>query len=322
MDPITHVSVNTAIFTAVTKNGISLDSPEFLAATAGTLLPDSDVFYQFFGDLPYLKYHRGFSHSLAGAVLLSASIAGILVLFFASAFVGLMGYACMGFFTHLALDWLNSYGVKLFWPFSQRMYAGSLLMVVDPFLIGFGLVSSLGFTLNHALLGWTFLWIMPVYICCRYVSRWHFARYLKRNFQAEKNIKLAVMPAFSSLFRWDFVMETDVCVYVGQAPIFRRAFQIKEKLSKMIEQEAAKLFVEKALESKLGRLFQEFTPHYFVRYERTPDNKHLVIFTDLRYYLGQRFLHQARVRYHEKGEIEESLFQPYHPDRKVLIDES
>ncbi len=320
MDPLTHVTVNTAVFAAVTEKGLSLDSPEFLAATAGALIPDSDVFFQLFGDLRYLKYHRGISHSITGGILLSAVIAGMFSLLFASAFFPLMGYAFLGIVTHLALDWLNSYGIKLFWPFSMRMYSGNLLMVVDPILIFFSLVSFLGFAFGYDFLGWGALWILPVYIGARYVSRWTFSRYLQSNFNQEKNIKLSVLPAFSSLFHWDFIMETEVNVYVGQASIFRRAYQVKEKLSKILEQEMGKKFVNKALDSKLGQLFRDFTPHFLVKYERTPDNKHQVVFIDLRYHLGKRFLHQAMVRYHERGEIEEALFQPYHPNRKILID--
>ncbi|ACB85910.1 membrane-bound metal-dependent hydrolase [Natranaerobius thermophilus JW/NM-WN-LF] len=339
VDPVTHLVVNTGIYTAVSDKGLSLDNPELLVASVGALIPDGDAIFQIFGHIPYLKNHRGVSHSILGGLFLSALTAMIFSFIFAHSFFILWAYGMLGVSTHLFLDWCNSYGVKLFWPLSSKMYSGNLLVVIEPILVALSLIMIFSFSYSYAIdfsgytghaaypgyviysnLGWIALGLMAVYLFARYISRVNFTRYLKANFSAGDLQRLVVLPASTSLFHWDFIAETSHSVYIGQAPIFRRVFWIKEKLSKKIEKEMDKLFVNKALNSKIGKLFREFTPYYLVKHKRTPDDKHLVIFIDLRYHMGKRFLHQASVRFKKQGSMEEALFHPYHPERKIPVD--
>ncbi|MEI6666829.1 MAG: metal-dependent hydrolase [Acidobacteriota bacterium] len=48
--------------------------------------------------------------------------------------VPLLGLALLGFLSHPLLDWLNSYGVRLLMPFSDRWFYGDTLFIVDPWL--------------------------------------------------------------------------------------------------------------------------------------------------------------------------------------------
>ncbi len=38
--------------------------------------------------------------------------------------------------SHLLLDWTNNYGVRPFFPFNPRWYAGSFMFIVEPLLLG------------------------------------------------------------------------------------------------------------------------------------------------------------------------------------------
>ncbi|WP_158212251.1 metal-dependent hydrolase [Natranaerobius trueperi] len=320
MDPISHVVVNSAFYSAVSQDSISLDNPTFLATTIGSLIPDGDGILQIFGDIPYLKHHRGASHSILGAIILSALTALPLSLLFSYNYLSLFGFTLLGVGSHLFLDWCNSYGIKLLWPISPKMYSCNLLILIEPILILLSITSILGFSYDYFFLAWGSIAFMGVYLISRYLSRINFGNYLFSYFQ-DKNInKMVVLPASKSFFHWDFIVETDYIVYVGQAPIFRRAVRIKEKLSKRIEEEIENSLINKALNSKIGKLFQEFTPHYLVKHHKTSDNKHLITFIDLRYHIGERFLHHATVKCHNQGMIEEELFQPYHPNRKVYME--
>lgn len=48
--------------------------------------------------------------------------------------VALLALSAVGVASHPFLDWLNSYGVRLLMPFSQRWFYGDALFVVDPWL--------------------------------------------------------------------------------------------------------------------------------------------------------------------------------------------
>lgn len=51
--------------------------------------------------------------------------------------------SCLGTWSHPALDWLNSYGVRLLEPFSHRWFAGDTLFIVDTWIWAALIVSFL-----------------------------------------------------------------------------------------------------------------------------------------------------------------------------------
>jgi inner membrane protein len=73
------------------------------------------------------------------------------------------------------------------------------------------------------------------------------------------------------------------------------------------------------LESPVGQFFSEFTPHYNIAEEMVDGNKRYV-FTDLRYYMKNNFLHHAVLELDEKGMIVRQTFNPYSMNRNCVID--
>ena len=49
-------------------------------------------------------------------------------------FAGLLLLSCIGTWLHVFMDFLNSYGVRLLMPFSERWFYGDALYIVDPWL--------------------------------------------------------------------------------------------------------------------------------------------------------------------------------------------
>jgi len=119
-----------------------------LATTAlvvGANLPDVDLAWSSFRNpLTYFHLHRGFTHALAGLVLLTLGLWVALLLIdrllagggeAARARSGpLLLAAALGVFSHGALDALNSYGVRLLLPWSGGWSYGDLLVIDDPWL--------------------------------------------------------------------------------------------------------------------------------------------------------------------------------------------
>jgi len=56
--------------------------------------------------------------------------------------------AFIGTLSHPALDWLNSYGIRLLEPFSSRWYAGDTLFIIDPWL-WLALILGLWLSIRH-----------------------------------------------------------------------------------------------------------------------------------------------------------------------------
>jgi inner membrane protein len=108
--------------------------------------PDSDLLYSGplldMGPLGYLLHHRGHTHTLVWAVV-SALLLWLVARWYAGrdgALVParlprvLLLVALTGTWSHILLDWTNSYGVHPFWPLNGRWYYGDAVFIVEPWL--------------------------------------------------------------------------------------------------------------------------------------------------------------------------------------------
>jgi inner membrane protein len=126
--------------------------------------------------------------------------------------------------THIALDWTNNYGVRPFFPFNPRWYAGSFMFIAEPVLWGlfllalvlpglFGLADreigarrekfqGRGWAI-FALVGMALLWAW------RWVEHGQ-ARAMLDNTQvaSEPVRRLAIEPYPINPFRWHAILET------------------------------------------------------------------------------------------------------------------
>lgn len=105
-------------------------------------LPDVDVAV-FATDTLAMSFRRGWTHGVLAQALLPIALTAIVVacdrLFRTSAAervkpreILLLSY--IGVLCHVFLDFLNSYGVRLLMPFSERWFYGDALYIVDPIM--------------------------------------------------------------------------------------------------------------------------------------------------------------------------------------------
>ena len=121
MDNITHSLTGLALARA----GLGRLSPKgaFLLIVAANA-PDVDILAMLGGELKHLEIHRGYTHSLLGLPFLAAFVViavSILTrkrLRWGNAWM----LACIGIASHLLLDSLNAYGVRLLLPFSSQWF--------------------------------------------------------------------------------------------------------------------------------------------------------------------------------------------------------
>jgi inner membrane protein len=110
-------------------------------------LPDIDIVTGAWGNLAYLQNHRGITHSMAGVTVLGLILAGVVFLTQKRwqsrrsepvpppSFSGIALVCLVGTWSHLLLDFTNSYGVRPFMPFSNRWVSWDIEFIIDPILL-------------------------------------------------------------------------------------------------------------------------------------------------------------------------------------------
>jgi inner membrane protein len=152
MDNVTHTLIGALLGETIarTMRGDSRGLPgevrrNLLVATSaiGSNLPDVDVFYSFIGGkINYLLQHRGYSHTIIGALLLAVVTFAI-----ARWILGRRGQApssrdlawlaavlAITPLLHIGMDFTNNYGVHPFWPLLDRWFYGDAVFIAEPLL--------------------------------------------------------------------------------------------------------------------------------------------------------------------------------------------
>lgn len=138
MDNLCHTLVGAACGEAGLKRRTALASVTLMVAAN---LPDLDVLV-FATDIPSVAFRRGWTHGAAAQVLLPIALAALVAAFGrrrGARFGPLLLLSYVGVLSHVALDLLNNYGVRLLMPFSGRWFYGDAVFIVDIWLwLAFG----------------------------------------------------------------------------------------------------------------------------------------------------------------------------------------
>jgi inner membrane protein len=140
MDNICHTLVGAAFGEAGLKRQTRFGNATLMIAAN---LPDVDVLV-FASSLPAVAFRRGWTHGILAQALLpialTAAMLGVNRLFPGRAddqpvrARGLLLLSYVGVLSHVALDLLNNYGVRLLMPFSSRWFYGDAVFIIDPWL--------------------------------------------------------------------------------------------------------------------------------------------------------------------------------------------
>lgn len=115
-------------------------------ATLAAEAPDLDVLANFKGRVFAFAHHRGFTHSFLGLVLTSALVVGVMYLIWIlrgrktrnpklpPRWGWLFVFAYLAGLSHLLLDFTNNYGLRPFWPFSEKWYSWDIVFIVEPIM--------------------------------------------------------------------------------------------------------------------------------------------------------------------------------------------
>lgn len=160
MEPVTHFLTGACIGRAGLNRKTALAT---FAAVLAAEAADLDVFWGLGGPVDELKHHRGITHTLIGAPVVAAVVTGAVWGFHiwrerrrAHRLAALnpepgapipaklkprtlhLGWlyltTLIAAFSHILLDWTNNYGVRPFFPFNPRWYAGDIVFIYEPVL--------------------------------------------------------------------------------------------------------------------------------------------------------------------------------------------
>jgi len=155
MDNLAHTLTGAAL----AETGLKRTSRFATAAlVVGANIPDVDALAAFGGADASLLLRRGLTHGVVALALWPLVLTGLLLLIdrrwphpardggapATGVRVGpLLLLSTVGTLSHPALDWLNTYGVRLLMPFDGRWFYGDSVFIIDPWLwllVGAGVV--------------------------------------------------------------------------------------------------------------------------------------------------------------------------------------
>lgn len=142
MDNLTHSLAGAVLGQMGLKKKTGLGMATLVIAAN---IPDIDAAATLLGGVQHLAIRRGITHGPIAILLLPLVLTGIMIGF--DRWQGkrgkrpadrlpidkgwLLALAYIGCLSHPALDWLNSYGIRLLEPFSSRWFYGDSIFIID-----------------------------------------------------------------------------------------------------------------------------------------------------------------------------------------------
>lgn len=290
MDSLSHALIGIAV-AGLSGHPLALHDPIYMATILGAEAPDFDIIAQLNGNFAYLRQHRSFSHSIPGLGIWALLISVILYFFMPqTTLLSLFGWAFAGGFSHIIIDYFNTHGAAILWPFRKERKSLCLLNVIDPILLVLMMsLYPLNLTMFEQSLSTFF--IITAYIGLRIILRTKGRNHLKNLFDHQKILQLSVMPSLKRILFWDFILETEDNHLVGQLGALYPVLEINASLPK---QKNLSNFTVQAQKTPLGDFFANCTPFVYFEEQQHAHSLSVNVY-DLRYILNKQFLHHGTI---------------------------
>lgn len=307
MEPITHFLTGACLGrTGFNRKTALATATMTLAAEA----PDLDVFTRFRGPVFGLAHHRGFTHSLLGLIFIS-----LLVVAFMYGVWRLLGrktnhpnlparwglllaYAYVAGLSHILLDFTNGYGVRPFWPVSERWYSWDIVFIVDPVMLAvlfLGLVLPwLGAVISEeigaqrkglrgqraaimALVAVALLWLVRDYEHRRALNALE-----ARTYEQADPVRVGAYPTWGNPFSWYGVVETSNAYALPAVNSQISEVDRGGTMQVLYKPEETPITLA-AKRSRLGRVYLDWARFPITQTEPMPHGGYIVRFYDLRF---------------------------------------
>lgn len=314
MEPITHFLTGACLGRAGLNRKTALATATLtLAAEA----PDIDVLGRFGGPVFGFAHHRGFTHSFLAIPLVAALV--VLVIYGVWRARGrkvkdpnlpprwgvLFLYACLAGLSHILLDFTNNYGVRPFWPLSERWFSWDIVFIVEPVLLIIllaGLIlPSFGALINEeigvrrrgpkgrlaatlALIG-----VIAVWIVRDFEHRRAIAALQARSYRGAEPTRVSAYPYWFNPFLWSGVVETGDFFAVMSVDSLTPEVDPDDRVVIRAKPEETPVTLA-AKKTYLGRAYLDWAKYPITETEELspPQRGYVVRFHDLRYeYAGR-----------------------------------
>ena len=316
MEPVTHFLTGACL----ARTGLNRKAAyATLAMTLAAEMPDLDTVWSFGGPVVGLEHHRGITHTFLGLPFEAAIIVGAVWGFHrwrasrgkttaAPVRWGLLYLFCLiALLSHIFLDWTNNYGVRPFFPFNPRWYAGSFVFIFEPAIFGllllalvapilFGLINSEVGAKRPAFRGQG--WAIFALIAISALWGW---RWLEHNqaiilatqadFDGQAKLRVFANPYPFDPYLWNAVVETADDYRIATVDT-RRSLVTTSPERDIIFKPPTTLATLAAKRSYLGRIYLDWSQYPIIAQtnaEQTgvdPDGAATVTFRDLRFIYG------------------------------------
>ncbi|HET9405997.1 MAG TPA: metal-dependent hydrolase [Candidatus Sulfotelmatobacter sp.] len=309
MEPITHFLTGACMGRAGLNRKTALAT---LTLTLAAEAPDLDVLGRLRGPAFSFAHHRGFTHSFLGVPLVAAVVLGFVYLVWRvrkrktnipnlpPRWGLLYFYACIAGLSHILLDFTNNYGVRPFWPFSERWYSWDIVFILEPVMLGLlllGLIAPWLFSLidreigarsrgprgrmaaSLALIGVVVMWAVR-----DFEHRKAVAALNARSYEGIDPIRVSAYPTVIDPFHWYGVVETPD--FFALAPVDALHEEVDPEGELEIHHKPQETAVTLAAKrSYLGRVYLDWAQYPITETEEleTSTGGYLVHFQDLRF---------------------------------------
>jgi inner membrane protein len=284
-----------------------------LTLTLAAEAPDLDVIGGVIrGPAFGFAHHRGFTHSFLGTPLDALVVVGFVYLVWRlrgrktndpnlpPRWGLLYLYACLAGLSHILLDYTNNYGVRPFWPFSEKWYSWDIVFIFEPTMFAFlilGLIVPSLFGLidreigarrlgprgrvaaTLALAGVGLVWGLRDYEHRRAVGALE-----SRTYNGADPIRASAYPTWIDPFHWFGVVETPAFFALSSVNSITPEVDPDGRMEIRYKPEETPVTLA-AKKSYVGRVFLDWAQYPITETETLPPPQggYIVVFQDLRF---------------------------------------
>ena len=309
MEPVTHFLTGACLGRSGFNRKTALAT---LTLTLAAEAPDLDVLSRFGGPAFGFAHHRGFTHSFVGVPIDAAVVVGFVYLIWRlrgrklkdpnlpPRWGLLFLYACLAGLSHILLDFTNNYGVRPFWPFSERWYSWDIVFIFEPImfvLLLLGLIVPSLFSLidreigararrprgrvaaTIALAAVVLMWGLRDFEHRRAVNALG-----ARTYEGAEPLRVSAYPALADPFRWYGVVETPAFFVLAPVDSTGPEVDPEGQLELHYKPEETPVTLA-AKKSYLGRVYLDWAQYPITQTETLdpPEAGYIVDFQDLRF---------------------------------------
>ncbi len=282
-----------------------------LTLTLAAETPDLDIVFRFWGPAVGFAHHRGFTHSFLGILLDAVVVVGFVYGLWRvrgrrikdrmppPRWGVLYLYACLGGLSHILLDFTNNYGVRPFWPFSEKWYSWNIVFIIEPVMLAFlilGLLVPSLFSLidkeigarrkgprgrlaaTLALIGVIAMWGVRDYEHRRALNALE-----ARTYNSVDSVRVSAYPTWINPFYWYGVVETPDFFVLTPVDSIGPEVDPEGRMETHYKPQDTPV-IQAARNSYLGAAFFDWAQYPVAEVETLEDSRgYIVRFQDLRY---------------------------------------